>query len=188
MGKHRDWTEIRIDYEENGLSYTQLAEKYEVSISTMKKAAARQGWEKKKKGRTREKKAEDIETVLSKMEPPEMEPENGTGMAEIVPLYPDRVMPAETDEERFNRVVREMLSRVEDAICLMDVRQTGSVKLMTGALKDLKDLLGLSKTALDLEEQRARIEKLKSDTRIVESGEEYGVVMLPERDRVTPPE
>ena len=192
MGKHRDWTEIAKDYRENGLSLTDLAEKYEVSVSTLKKAAMRQGWSKGRVTPDRRKKAGRVEAALAEMEPIKMEPEemepepNGTD--KIVTLYPDRIYPAEDDAARFRRLVDALMDRVEDAICQMDVTQAGSVKLMTGALKDLRSLKGMDKTTLDIEEQKARIEKLKSETRTIEDTEEYGVVLLPPVMEVTPPE
>lgn len=183
MGKHRDWSEIEQDYLESGLSLKQLAEKYAISIDTLKKISSKQGWAKKRSGK--ETKAERLETALA-----QMAPENGTTgeIAPVVQLYPDTVRDSESDAQRFNRIVNEMMDRVEDAICCMDVRQPGAVKLMTGALKDLRDLKGLNKTALDIEEQKARIEKLRSDVRIVDDTEEYGVIILPEIEEVVPPD
>ena len=187
MGKHHDWTSIEKDYQENGLSYSQIAKKYEISIDTLKKAAARQGWAKKKKKAVNESLARSVETALSKMAPAEMAPENGTS-AEIVPLYPDKILPAEDDATRFQRLVNELLDRVEDAICNVDVTNAGAVKLLTGALKDLRNLKGLDKSELDIEEQKARIETLKSETRVTEDAGESGVIVLPEIEKVVPPE
>lgn len=192
MGKHRDWSEIAKDYQENGLSYAELAEKYHVSISTLKKAAARQGWTETKE---RRRKAADamIKAIENAVENGTAgngtEAENGTGkMAPVTMLYPDRVLPAENDAVRFARIVSELMDKVEDAICHMDVTNPGAVKLMTGALKDLRDLKGLNKTALDIEEQKARIEKLRSEVRITEDVGEYGVIFLPQIEEVVPPE
>ena len=196
MGKHRDWTEVEKDYQENGLSYAELAHKYGIPLDTLKKAAARQGWTKSKERRAK-KAAQKVQSIQADIAEAQMAP-NGTSeemapngteeMAPVVPLYPDRVLPAESDAVRFERLVNQLMDRVEDAICHMDVTQAGSVKLMTGALKDLRDLKHLNKTDLDIEEQKARIEKLRSETRIVEDDSEYGVILLPERDRVMPPE
>lgn len=197
MGKHRDWTEIEKDYQENGLSLKELAVKYGVSISTLKKAAMRQGWGKGRVAPKRRQTADRVKATLTEveemepngtdeMEPEQMEP-NGT---KVVPLWPENqtVLPAESGAERFQRIVDEMLDRVEDAICQVDTSNAGAVKLLTAALKDLRSLKGLDKSPLDLEEQKARIEKLRSETRIVEDSEEYGVILLPEIERVVPPE
>ena len=197
MGKHRDWTEIEKDYQENGLSLKELAVKYDVSISTLKKAAMRQGWGKGRVAPKRRQTADRVKATLTEveemepngtdeMEPEQMEP-NGT---KVVPLWPDdqTVLPAESGAERFQRIVDGMLDRVEEAICKVDTSNAGAVKLLTAALKDLRSLKGLDKSPLDLEEQKARIEKLRSETRIVEDDSEYGVILLPEIERVVPPE
>ena len=199
VGKHRDWTEIEKDYQENGLSYAELARKYGVPLDTLKKAAARQGWTKSKE-RKAKKVARKVQNIQEAVEAAETAPNgtenemapNGTAeMAPVIPLYPQgdtRVLPAENDAERFRRIVDEMLDRVEDAICHVDTSNAGAVKLLTAALKDLRSLKGLDKSPLDLEEQKARIEKLRSETRIVEDADEYGVIVLPEIERVVPPE
>ena len=197
MGKHRDWTEIEKDYQENGLSLKELAVKYNVSISTLKKAAMRQGWGKGRVAPKRRQAADRVQAALAEveetepngtdeMEPEQMEP-NGT---KVVPLWPENqtILPAEDGAERFQRIVDEMLDRVEDAICRVDTSNAGAVKLLTAALKDLRSLKGLDKSPVDLEEQKARIEKLRSETRIVEDTGEYGVILLPEIERVVPPE
>ena len=56
------------------------------------------------------------------------------------------------------------------------------------ALKDLRSLKGLDKTDLDREEQRARIAKLRSDTRIVDDSDEGGVILMPEIQEVGQPD
>ena len=168
MGKHRDWTEIEKDYLESGLSYSQLAEKYGIPLPTLKKAAARQGWVKKRSGS--EQKAEKVETALAEMVPAEMVPGNGaTGTI-------SRILDRESDKQRFNRIVDGMLDRVEEAICTIDPHDAGSIKLLTGALKDLRDLKHLNRTELDIEEQKARIEKLRQEAQIREVGSEAVIV------------
>ena len=82
-----------------------------------------------------------------------------------------------------------MLDRVEDAICVVNTGDAASIKLLTAALKDLRDLKHLNRTALDIEEQKARIAKLRSDTRIVETESAGGVIFMPPMDaRPQPPE
>lgn len=176
-----DWSKIEQDYLESGLSYAQLAEKYGVSLAAIKKQASRKGWAKKRSGN--EQKAERIETALAQVSPPEMSPENVTTGDNT------RVLDRETENQRFNRIVDGMLDRVQDAICMVNPADAASIKLLTAALKDLRSLKGLDKTELDREEQRARIAKLRSDTRIVEDNGEGGIIFMPVmEDRPTPPE
>lgn len=58
------------------------------------------------------------------------------------------------------------------------------------ALELLMKHLGMfdQKDELDKEEQKARIEKLKNDARIVEEGEESGVILMPAIEEVQPPD
>ena len=173
-----DWTEIEKDYLESGLSYAQLAEKYGVSLAALKKQASRKGWAKKRSGS--EQKAERVETALAKVSPQEMSPENVT--------TGDSVLNKETETQRFNRIVDGMLDRVEDAICIVNPSDAVSIKLLTAALKDLRDLKHLNRTELDIEEQRARIAKLRSETRIVETEDVGGVILMPEIQEVPQPD
>ena len=81
-----------------------------------------------------------------------------------------------------------MLDRVEEAICMVSPNDAQSIKLLTSALKDLRDLKHLNKSELDIEEQRARIDKLRSETRIVESDDAGGVILMPEIQEVPQPD
>ena len=174
-----DWSKIEQDYLESGLSYAQLAEKYGVSLAAIKKQASRKGWAKKRSGS--EQKAERVETALAQVSP-EMSPENVTTGDTV------RVLDRETETQRFNRIVDGMLDRVQDAICNVNPSDAASIKLLTAALKDLRSLKGLDKTDLDREEQRARIAKLRSDTRIVDDSDEGGVILMPEIQEVPQPD
>lgn len=174
-----DWSRIEQDYLESGLSYAQLAEKYGVSLAAIKKQASRKGWAKKRSGS--EQKAERVETALAQVST-EMSPENVTTGDTV------RVLDRETETQRFNRIVNDMLDRVQDAICMVNPSDAASIKLLTAALKDLRSLKGLDKTDLDREEQRARIAKLRSDTRIVEDNDEGGVILMPEIQEVGQPD
>jgi len=152
VGKHRDWTAIERDYRESDLSYAELAEKYNVSISTLKKAAARQGW---RPGKGKAARIRRTEKALDKMEPPEMEPDRKTE-------------PNGTDEiERFDYLVEAMAERIEQAIFRTaqdEKADLNAIKILVSALKDLRDLQHRNKSELDLEEQRARIDKLRAET------------------------
>lgn len=176
-----DWAAIEEDCVKSGLSYTQLAEKYGVSLAALKKQASRKGWGKKRTGS--EQKARKTEAKLAKMSPQEMSPASPKNVT-----TGDIVIDRETDAQRFNRIVDGMLDRVEEAICQIDPHDAGSIKLLTGALKDLRDLKHLNRTELDIEEQKARIEKLKNDARIVEEGDESGVILMPAIEEVQPPD
>lgn len=196
MGKHRDWTEIRNDYENTPISYASLARKHDIPIDTLKKAAARQGWLKASGLKPVEKALAAVEKppeVPAKEKEPkkkgtksEMAPRNGTTV-EMAPRI--IVLDEERPEVRFKRLVAGMMDRVEAAICIVPPENVQAIKLLTGALKDLGNLQRLDKDELDREEQRARIAKLKSEVRIVDSTDEGGVIFMPTMaDRPQPPE
>ena len=208
IGDNALWVKIQQDYVETGTMYKDLAVKYGVSISAVRKKGAKYKWVELRKNEVEKqrKKAEAAEAKKQKRKQrakqknePEIEQVHDEVHAEVqqvqqVPLFENRaqraqILDPETDKERYARVVEDMLNRVEDAICVVDVHNAASVKLLTAALKDLRELKSLNKTELDIEEQKARIAKLKSDTRIVETEESGGVVFMPVMDaRPVPPE
>lgn len=192
-GDNALWIKIQQDYIETGTTYRELAEKYNVSSSTLRKKAASCNWrEKRKEVAERQRAEKKIEEQIKEQMEAERKPLEKVPV--IVPLkHVERVerIPLDPigDKERYAQLVDEMLNRVEDAICVVDVHNAASVKMLTAALKDLRELKNLNKTELDIEEQKARIAKLKSDTRIVETEESGGVVFMPVmNERPVPPE
>ncbi len=192
-GDNALWIKIQQDYIETGTTYRELAEKYNVSSSTLRKKAASCNWKEKRKEVAERQRAEKkIEEQIKEQMEAERKPLEKVPV--IVPLkHVERVerIPLDPigDKERYAQLVDEMLNRVEDAICVVDVHNAASVKMLTAALKDLRELKNLNKTELDIEEQKARIAKLKSDTRIVETEESGGVVFMPVmNERPVPPE
>ena len=168
-----DWFEIERDFRETGLSYPKLAAKYGVSLSTLKKKAAKNKW------------ALQRSLTDRKREPaPQEEP------APMVPAEPPAIIyQSETERRRevFLRMTDDMANRIQDALAVVDVENVFAIKMLASALKDLRDLQGI-RDPLDEEEKRARIAKLRSDTRNVEDGGEGGVIFMPTMDdRPEPP-
>lgn len=193
IGDNALWVKIQQDYVETGTTYRELSEKYGVSFSTLRKKAAVFSWKEKRKEAVEKKRKQEDAAEKRKQKRRKNKTEQ-IPVEEVPVIVPnvrvDRV-PLEPvgDRARFMRVVEEMMDRVEDAICVVDAHDAGSIRLLTAALKDLRELKSLNKTELDIEEQKARIAKLKSDTRIVETDESGGVVFMPVMDaRPVPPE
>ena len=160
MGKHRDWTEIRDDYQLNGLSYAKLAAKYDVPIDTLKKAAARQGWtnRKAKKEKILDLRAGRVNKAVKTVETAPSE--NGT--IEMAPIIlPEELSP----EDRFQRVVCSLLAKVEASVAVIEPDNAKGLRALSGALKDLASLKGWDKDELDREEQRSKIQKLLAETK-----------------------
>ena len=180
------WEQVKRDFLTSGLSYSQLAEKYNVSISTLKKTASREGWTTQK---------DVVELAVSQKEPirNRVPKEPVPYDSEAEPIVIDAMESAITQErtryERFMNMTDALANRIEDALAIVEPDNTYSITLLARALKDLRDLQRLNKDALDIEEQRARIMKLKSDTRIVETEDGGGIIVLPEIDsKPVPPE
>lgn len=169
-----DWFEIERDFRETGLSYPKLAAKYGVSLSTLKKKAAKNKWALQK-----------ALTAKEREPAPKEEPEP------VIPEEPTAIVyQTETERRRelFLRMTDDMANRIQDALAVVDVSNVFAIKMLASALKDLRDLQGI-RDPLDEEEKRARIAKLRSDTRIVDSEEGGGIIFMPSmEDRPTPPE
>lgn len=177
------WATIRADFLATGTSYPELAAKYGVSISTLKKKAARESWAHDKeqidtaavaaagRGKGNCKK----ELAPKKKEPKKKEPKK----MEPVPI--DALQAIPTDEqlidlkrerlEKFFQITDGMMDRILDAINSPDVITPYALKLLSSALRDLREMQGLNKSALDEEEQRARIAKLRSELAVPEANE-----------------
>ena len=158
MGKHRDWTDIRAEYE-RGKSLPRISETHGISLSTLKKVCSREGWIKGKAEIDRL--AEKVKTAQAKMAP---EPK-GT-----VETAPTRDAPRETAE----RILCGLLDDV--ARMVGAVGSTKELRELTSSFKDLWGLLN-AKDELDREEQAARIAKLRAETRTEETMEEKAVVV-----------
>ena len=160
------WATIRADYLESGLSYSKLAAKHGVSLSTLKKRAAAEHWT-----RTR-----DTVSTEAEAEPYGTGTAAGTGTGIAVPV--EVSIQEKRDRMRiFLQASDAMMDRILDALNSPEVISPYSMKLLASALRDLREMQGLNKSALDLEEQQARIDKLRSETRIVESPESRGIVV-----------
>ena len=164
------WATIRADYLATGMSYKKLADKHGVSISTLKKRAASEKWA--------EAKAEiDAKTMGGTGGVTGTEPEPDDGSMVLVPTDAEIIDLKRERLERFHQATDAMMDRIIDALASEEVISPYSLKLLASALRDLREMQGLNKSELDIEEQRARIAKLKSETRTVESPEEQGIVV-----------
>lgn len=185
------WQIIRADFLATGLSYPQLAKKYGVSISSLKKVAAKESWMQDRAAINLEAAKRNRGTGTggtdgTATEPEPIIPEDALAplptVAEIIEGKADRL-------EKFMKITDAMMDRILSAMESPEVVSPYSLKLLASTLRDLREMQGLNKSALDLEEQMARIAKLKSETRIVEENGDSGVIILPAIDEtLTPPE
>lgn len=134
-----DWSKIKREYIKGGTSYRNLAEKYGVSFSSLQKVAAKENWAELRKKKEEETEIKIIESLSDK--------------------EADRA-------KRLLSVTDKLLDRIEGLVEEFTAAEVAldrtTLKQITGALLDIQKIQG-SKDALDIEEQRARIAKLKKE-------------------------
>ena len=128
-----DWKRIKAEYIAGGTSYRKLAEKYKVPFGTLRRIAKQEEWT-------------QVRT--------QVEHNVNTGIV-------DSVSQKETKKAvDIIDVADKLLEKIE-AVAEM-VSDPDSIKKLTSAIKDLKDIKGIKSDA-DMREQEARINKLRKD-------------------------
>ena len=128
------WREIKAEYVAGGTSLRKLSEKHGVSFSTIQKKSMEEKWGDLRKKSRRKAEEKLIDTVSSK------EAKRGADIVDVA--------------DKLIGKICEML----DA----DVTNAQSIKSLTSALKDLKEIKGF-KSEADMREQEARIKKLQKE-------------------------
>lgn len=157
-----DWKKIRSEYIRGGISYRKLAEKYNVSPASVNRRMRTEGWSKLRSQKELKSNALIVESSAKR---------------------------DASDAERIQTVADVLLSKIEDGVNDGSLLKTSKdAKALISALKDLRDIKGI-KSDLDIEEQKARIDKLRSDSKVGAGDEsETGVVIMPAIVEVEPPE
>ena len=132
-----DWNKIKTEYIKGGTSYRKLCDKYDVSLSTLKRVAHEENWVGLR---------EQCKTKSA---------------TKIVEIESDR------QADRMRRLLTvsdKLLMAVEDAVEKFQAGELmldkGALKSLSGTIKDIKEIQSI-KTELDIEEQKARIANLK---------------------------
>ena len=129
-----DWKKIKAEYIAGGTSYRKLAEKYNVPFGTLRRIAKQEEWTQKRT---------------------QVEHNVDTGIV-------DSISQKETKKAvDIIDVADKLLNKIEELADTLVV-DTQSLKQLTSALKDLKEIKGI-KSEKDLEEQNARIAKLRRE-------------------------
>lgn len=144
-----DWTKIRAEFI-RGVSYRELSEKYGVSFSTIQKVGASEKWTdlRKKSGR------KAVEKTVDKIA--SQKAEKAVDIMDIAVL-----------------LARKIREGIEEGVYTTDAQSTRAI---TAALRDLREIAG-TKALKDLEEQQARIEKLRKEARDEEESHDIRVVI-----------
>jgi uncharacterized protein YjcR len=149
-----DWKKIKAEYIAGGTSYRKLASKYGVSFSTLRGIAIREKWTELREQASNKSVTKLVESIGE---------QNGTYKVSI------------------NDVADKLLDKITS---LLDFEGTNaqSIKQLTSALKDIKDIKGL-KSEIDLREQEARIDKLRKDAMAESQDTDIEVTMGAEVDK-----
>lgn len=135
-----DWKKIKTEYITTDTSYRKLCEKYGVPYSNLSRRARAEGWPALRTQSEVKMTSKVIETHADKQA--------------------DRIA-------KMQSIADEILQKIEDGVAECSARYLMADKQMlrqvTGALRDLKDVLSL-KSDIDLEEQKARIAKLRKES------------------------
>ena len=157
-----DWSKLKAEYIAGGISYRNLAKKYNVSFNTLKTIAIREEWTKLK------------EQAYNKAT---------TKMVNVVATESAKI------DDTYFRIVDKLMSKAEELVDNTTIWQVTNLKEMATALKYLKECKGI-KSDIDLKEQNARIDKLRKEIESdkVDESKPCGVVMMPPiMDDLTPP-
>ena len=130
-----DWAKIEAEYITTDTSYRRLAEKYGVDQATIARKAKKEDWVSKRQ--------QHISTTQAKI------------IAADAQQKVDRA-------SRLKNVADKLLYRVEDIVEYDQHLTAAAIKNLSDALKNIKEAQ-MIRTAEDIEEQKARIAKLKKD-------------------------
>lgn len=148
-----NWKKIKAEYIAGGTSYRKLAQKYSVSFNTLTKRAKLENWTDLRKQKDEKFTTKIVETVA------EREAKKNT-----------------TLQDTADALLQRIYEGVNSGEFVID---TQSIKQITGALKDLQQIKGV-KSELDMQEQIARIDKLRKEATVEDQNNEVRVVIQSE--------
>jgi transposase len=168
-----DWKKIKAEYIAGGTSYRQLAEKYGVSFSTLRKVAAKENWTdlRNKCGtksdtkiieRLSDKSVDKMSRVLDITDKLLDKLEQAIEELDIQ-LYKSVVKTKEIEynhDLRPDKPTKETIYEEEKVIEVKSIVDRSGLKAIASSLRDIKEIQML-KTELDKQEQEARIRNLE---------------------------
>ena len=144
-----DWKKIKAEYI-RGVSYRRLADKYGVSFSSIQKRGAKEKWTDLRKISSRRSDEKIVESVASQ------EARRVDGIQTVADMLLEKIKEG-----------------VADGSLIIDSQ---SIRQITASIKDLREIKGY-KSELDMQEQLARIEKLRKDAQTEEESKDIRVVI-----------
>ena len=182
-----DWDAIKQEYISTNISQRELAEKYRVSVSSLGKRCASEGWSglrkkfrKKVEKKTMEKISRKKACELAKI---------GDCADKLVRLIDDSLNDTATVRQTIVKIVPgdddEDGAEVEE-YCLQKL-DTKYLRQMTAAMKDLMEILRdvygkpntVERANMKNARERVEIEKAKAAAGIPTDDEEYGIIEIP---------
>lgn len=144
-----DWKKIKAEFI-RGASYRILAEKYGVSFSSIQKRGAKEKWTDLRKKSSRKSDEKIVESVASQ------EAKRVDKVQSIADLLLEKISDG-----------------VKDGILIVDAQ---SIRQITASIKDLRDIKGM-KSELDMQEQMARIDKLRKEAQAEQESSAIQVII-----------
>ena len=149
-----DWAKIKTEYLTSDTSYRKLAQKYGVNATTIAKKASKEGWVSQRQQQA-----------------------NRTLSRTLTAVSNRQVNRAARLQDVADKLLNKIEAAVDDynmEVLLVD-RQ--SLRQITGALKDIKDIQMIRSEA-DLREQEARISKLLKEAEREDNGPNKVVIQI----------
>ena len=156
-----EWQKIKAEYLAGDTSYRKLAKKYGLTLAVLRNVAEREEWVKLKAQAQHKTNTKIVNAVSDK---------EAKKAIDIID------------------VADKLLGKITENIDVL-ITDTQSIKHLTSALKDLKDIKGY-KSEADMQEQMARIKKLQFEAayRDEDDDKPSGVVLIPSiADDIKPP-
>lgn len=144
-----EWTKIKAEYVAGGTSYRKLSVKYGVSFTTLQRKAKDEKWLELRRRKEDKTATKIVESISDK---------DAKKAVNIID------------------VADKLLGKIEELAGI--VGDADSIKKLTSAIKDLKDIKGI-KSEADMREQEARIAKLQREAMAEEKDNEIKVIIAP---------
>ena len=144
-----EWTKIKAEYVAGGTSYRKLSVKYGVSFTTLQRKAKDEKWLELRRRKEDKTATKIVESISDK---------DAKKAVNIID------------------VADKLLGKIEELAGI--VGDADSIKKLTSAIKDLKDIKGI-KSEADIREQEARIAKLQREAMAEEKDNEIKVIIAP---------
>jgi transposase-like protein len=146
-----DWNKIKAEYIQGGISYRKLAQKYGVSFSSISRRMRDEKWTDLREQSEIKANAKIVQSVADK-----------------------KAKRVDKIEQAADLLLDMIVQGIRDGS--LNLTTKNSMCDITGALRDIREIKGM-KSDLDIQEQKARIEKLRREAREEEQSKDIRVVI-----------